>query len=116
MVLIDPFTGKKKMIKHYDSFLKKWIRSKNNIGTGAFGQVYICEPKPEYANDSECQINNPHSLLQHNTFSIRKIPIPKGDMRGTLIGNEIHIKEKFVHPHLIEKVCIYKNHKNYYVL
>ena len=81
MVLVDPFTGKKKMIKHYDSFLKKWIRSKNNIGTGAFGQVYICEPKPEYANDSECQINNPHSLLQHNTFSIRKIPIPKGDMR-----------------------------------
>jgi len=117
MVLLDQFTGKKKIIPHYNSFLEKWIRSKENIGTGAFGTVYSCKPKPEHENDADCKSHSQHTLMGYSSFTLRKVPIPKsGDIRGTLIGNEITVKEKFQHPHLIEKVGIYKNHKNFYVV
>jgi serine/threonine protein kinase len=119
VTLLDPYTGKKKMIKHYNAFLNKWNRVKDNIGDGAFGKVFMCEPKTEFKFDPECKGSNKHTLLGYDSFTIRKIPIPRsknGDIRGTLIGNEITVKEKFIHPHLIEKVCIYKNQKNFYVL
>ena len=95
------------MIKHYNAFLNKWNRVKDNIGDGAFGKVFMCEPKTEFKFDPECKGSNKHTLLGYDSFTIRKIPIPRsknGDIRGTLIGNEIGDNcEREVHPSSLDR-------------